>query len=276
MNVPSFKRPSVFLPLVMSLTALAIVLGHAAKYGVGHEPDKGTATHVIFQLLMVVQVPIVVVFAIEWLPQARKKTLQVLALQAGAALVAFAAVFFAFSGNRKLATNWLQWLDLPLKELAILLGGCWVLMNYFRGRTHKALLQLRVVAERASREKDEFLILKTELNNVGQSKVELNHDGCAVTIFVQQPFERSESVWELSWKRLKTLRLYQDQQFVEPNGLLIDTHVVLLPALASNFLRVQARFESTTMVLRSFAVVAPLDLTGLMKVTTTDEAKTKS
>lgn len=87
------KQPSAFLPLAMSLVALAIVLGHAAMFGVVHEADEGTPAH-IFQLLMVAQVPVVVFFAIKWLPRAPGQALQVLALQAGAVLAAFVAVFF--------------------------------------------------------------------------------------------------------------------------------------------------------------------------------------
>lgn len=87
------KQPSAFLPLAMSLVALAIVLGHAAMFGVVHEADEGTPAH-IFQLLMVAQVPVVVFFAIKWLPRAPGQALEVLALQAGAVLAAFVAVFF--------------------------------------------------------------------------------------------------------------------------------------------------------------------------------------
>ena len=93
MNVPTLKQPSALLPLAMSLAALAMVLGHAAIFGVIHEADEGTAAH-IFQLLMAAQVPVVAFFAIKWLPRAPRQTLQVLALQAGAALAAIAAVFF--------------------------------------------------------------------------------------------------------------------------------------------------------------------------------------
>jgi hypothetical protein len=93
MNVPSIKHPSAFLPLAMSLAALAMVLGHAAIYGVVHEADEGAAAH-IFQILMAAQVPVVAFFAIKWLPRAPGQALRVLALQAGAGLAAFAAVFF--------------------------------------------------------------------------------------------------------------------------------------------------------------------------------------
>jgi hypothetical protein len=93
MDVRSIRQPSAFVPLTMSLAALAIVLGHAAVYGVAHEADEGAAAH-LFQILMVAQVPVVAFFAIRWLPRAPRQALRVLAMQAGAALAAFAAVFF--------------------------------------------------------------------------------------------------------------------------------------------------------------------------------------
>jgi hypothetical protein len=77
----------------MSLAALAIVLGHAAVFGIVHEADEGTPAH-IFQLLMAAQIPLVAFFAIKWLPRDSARTLRVMALQAGAGLAAFTAVFF--------------------------------------------------------------------------------------------------------------------------------------------------------------------------------------
>jgi hypothetical protein len=87
------RRPSAFLPLAMSLTALAVVLGHIAIYGVAHEADEGAAAH-IWQILMAGQLPLLAFFAIKWLPRAPKQTLVVLLLQAIAALASMAPVFF--------------------------------------------------------------------------------------------------------------------------------------------------------------------------------------
>ncbi len=87
------KQPSAFLPLAMSLSALALVLGHVAIYGVVHEADEGTPAH-LWQLLMAGQLPILAYFAIKWLPQAPRQTMYVLALQAAAVLAALAPVFF--------------------------------------------------------------------------------------------------------------------------------------------------------------------------------------
>ena len=87
------KRPTAFLPVAMSLAALALVLGHTAVFGVVHEVDEGTPAH-LFQLLIAGQLPIVAVFAITWLPRAPRQGMQILALQAAAGLAALAPVFF--------------------------------------------------------------------------------------------------------------------------------------------------------------------------------------
>lgn len=50
----------------MSLAAIAMVLGHAAIFGVVREADEGTPAY-IFRLLTGAQVPIVAVFAAKWL-----------------------------------------------------------------------------------------------------------------------------------------------------------------------------------------------------------------
>lgn len=92
-TMTTMRQTSALVPLAMSLVALAMVLGHAAVFGVAHEADEGTAAH-LFQLLMAAQVPVVAFFALKWLPRAPRQALRVLALQAGAALAAFAAVFF--------------------------------------------------------------------------------------------------------------------------------------------------------------------------------------
>ncbi len=93
MNVPSIvRRLSAFLPVAMSLVALALVIGHIALFGTARQADEGTEAH-LFQLLMVLQVPIVAFFAIRWLPRTPRQALGMLALQVGAALAALAPVF---------------------------------------------------------------------------------------------------------------------------------------------------------------------------------------
>jgi hypothetical protein len=87
------KKPSAFLPVAMSFAALAVVLAHIAIFGTAREADEGAAAH-LWQLLMAAQLPLLVFFAIRWLPHSPKQALLVMALQASAAVAALAPVYF--------------------------------------------------------------------------------------------------------------------------------------------------------------------------------------
>ena len=89
---PILKHPSAFLPLAMSLAALATLLIFLALHGTAPQSDEGAAAH-IWQLLMAAQIPIVLFFAIKWVPQSPREAVLILALQVGAALAAMAPVF---------------------------------------------------------------------------------------------------------------------------------------------------------------------------------------
>jgi hypothetical protein len=93
MNISPIKQPSGWLPILMSLAALALVLGHVGLYGAVREADEGTPAH-IFQILIVAQLPIIAFFAIKWLPRSPGPALSVLTLQGTAVIVALAPVFY--------------------------------------------------------------------------------------------------------------------------------------------------------------------------------------
>ena len=94
--VPSFgsviKTPSAAIPITMSLSALAVVLVHIAVAGIARQADEGTAAH-IWQLLMAGQIPVLLFFAIKWLPKMPKHALYVLALQVAAIGASMTPVF---------------------------------------------------------------------------------------------------------------------------------------------------------------------------------------
>ena len=86
------KHPSAFLPVAMSLGALAVIAVVVASHGTAPQTDEGTAAH-IWQLLMAAQAPVVLFFALRWVPQSPREALPILALQVVAALAAMAPVF---------------------------------------------------------------------------------------------------------------------------------------------------------------------------------------
>jgi len=86
------RQPSALIPLMMALTALAVVMIHIAVYGAAREADEGPTAH-IWQILMVAQLPALVVFGIRWLPKAPRQAMGVLAVLVAAILAAMAPVF---------------------------------------------------------------------------------------------------------------------------------------------------------------------------------------
>ena len=92
MQLSTFRHPSAWIPVAMSLTALTIVLFHVAVYGAAREADEGATAH-LFQLLMAGQMPILFWFAIKWLPRDARHAAMVMTVQLAAILAAFAPVY---------------------------------------------------------------------------------------------------------------------------------------------------------------------------------------
>ncbi|MFN2195696.1 MAG: hypothetical protein ACK2UW_06190 [Anaerolineales bacterium] len=93
-NRPHFsliRQSSAWLPLALSLAAMLLIASHVAVYGIVHQADEETAAR-IFQIMMLIQLPIGAYFLFKWLPKQPKEALLILALQAILWLAAVASV----------------------------------------------------------------------------------------------------------------------------------------------------------------------------------------
>jgi hypothetical protein len=93
------KKPSAFAPVVMSLAAVSLIAATVA--GVVPVPPVVTGTHRdeaaparLFQILMLLQLPIIAVFAARWLPRAPRPALLVLLWQLAAAAIPIATIIW--------------------------------------------------------------------------------------------------------------------------------------------------------------------------------------
>ena len=91
------RHPTGYLPVVMSLGALAMIVWFVAVYGVVQQPDEGAQAH-LWQFLVAGQVPLMAYFAFRWLPKAPRPALVVLALQAAAIMLLAVAPLWALGG----------------------------------------------------------------------------------------------------------------------------------------------------------------------------------
>lgn len=89
------KKPLAWLPIAISAAALLLIVGYVAVFGVanGSSGDEGLAAR-IFQLLMMTEVLVVILFVTKWLPKEPKNTLRIFMLQIVAALIPFLAIGF--------------------------------------------------------------------------------------------------------------------------------------------------------------------------------------
>ena len=86
-----FKDVFAWAPIVLAVIALALVISVVTIFGTTPEPDEGAAAH-IWQLLMVAQVPLMIIFAFRWLSKRPREAVVVIGLQVLAALGAMAPV----------------------------------------------------------------------------------------------------------------------------------------------------------------------------------------
>ncbi len=91
------RQPAGYLPLAMSVGALAMIAWFVAVHGVVRQPDEGAQAH-LWQLLVAGQVPLIGWFAFRWLPSAGRQAVVVLAIQAVALALLAVAPLWALGG----------------------------------------------------------------------------------------------------------------------------------------------------------------------------------
>ena len=90
---PLLRRPSAFVPIIMSIIASAMLITYLSIHGLPRQTDEGPVAH-LWQILIAGQLPIIAFFAFKWLPRAPRQLLPVLALQTGAILLSMVPVLY--------------------------------------------------------------------------------------------------------------------------------------------------------------------------------------
>lgn len=93
-HISIWRKTSAWLPVVFSLSALAVVVvAIAANGGVPHERDEGAAAH-LWQIFMAADALGIVYFLLRWVTSAPRQALAVLGVQVAASFAAIAPVYF--------------------------------------------------------------------------------------------------------------------------------------------------------------------------------------
>jgi hypothetical protein len=116
---------------------------------------------------------------------------------------------------------------------AYLVGGAWVYFNYFKGRTHEARLEVKVLGEFLPVSKVRLAKFTTQIKNVGLSKVELFESGSGVRI-------EGYDLGTEGWTFLGAYSIFTGEgQWIEPAETLEDQ--LLVPMGTSVFVAYRAQ-----------------------------------
>lgn len=102
---------------------------------------------------------------------------------------------------------------------AIIAGGLWAYFHYFKGRVYKLRVEPKVFGEIISTNNSNYLLITTQIKNVGVSKFEIEQKGTAIRI----------CSWDLgssNWKHLKTLSIFEAHRWIESGELIEEQKLV--------------------------------------------------
>jgi hypothetical protein len=116
--------------------------------------------------------------------------------------------------------------------LAILVGGAWTYLNYFRGRTYRPRLELGLSASIEKRGLHSFLGISAQVKNVGLSKVKIDQSGTGVLVYAAVPNADVDVSYprELEWdEKYSIFEVFTSHQWIEPNEPVGQMLLVILP-----------------------------------------------
>lgn len=129
--------------------------------------------------------------------------------------------------------DWLDRTEAVMKIVAYVVGATWVYFNYFKGRTYKSRLEIRIDGELLPVPTARLAKLATHVKNVGLAKVELLESGSGVRV-------EGYDLGSNAWTHVGTYEIYDDdEQWIEPAETLEGQ--LLVPLGTNNFLAYRAQ-----------------------------------
>jgi hypothetical protein len=105
------------------------------------------------------------------------------------------------------------WLDESIKMGAVAVGALWTLWNYTKSRTYQQKMELKLAGS-IFRDADVYIEVIATLKNLGASRHTVQRDGSYCEVLAV--FE------DLSEQEVKIVRVFEDEEFVEPGESVSD------------------------------------------------------
>jgi hypothetical protein len=132
------------------------------------------------------------------------------------------------------ASDWNKTIDSSQKvvtALAVIIGGIWAWLKFFRGRTFRSRIELAVSAKIIMSGSSKFLKATMEMKNVGLSQAILKTDAVYLDVFLidAATVRSADRLYSARWSEPVTFAVFQDHGWVEPSEEISDELLFQLP-----------------------------------------------
>jgi len=129
---------------------------------------------------------------------------------------------------------------------AIITGGLWALFRFRSGRDFQESLIPLVRCRFGSIDNLVYLVVTTQIKNVGQSKIEFNQKGTALVLYEYKSSDQTE-IHTMAYERLTSFDiLSEEDRYIEPNETIQTERLIAMPNPSRFGYRVQAIVASAS------------------------------
>jgi hypothetical protein len=146
-------------------------------------------------------------------------------------------------------TNLLETTETFLQIVAYLIGAGWVYFNFFKGRTYRPRLELKITGQLSRTTTPQFAVATLQVKNVGLSKVDVSQKGTAIRVLVFDPTAQDQ------WKHIATVSLLQAHQWIEPSEALEEQSLVPMQLANVVAVRIEAIITGKETMWETFTIV---------------------
>jgi flagellar biogenesis protein FliO len=116
-----------------------------------------------------------------------------------------------------------------VEVVAIIVGGGWALFRFSKGRTFKESLIPVVSGKLIVIDKKAYLIVNTQVKNVGQSRIDFAPKASSLKLFEYSSSPSTEIITVTDKKLTQFDALHENDRYIEPNEIIDGTRFIVIP-----------------------------------------------
>jgi len=161
------------------------------------------------------------------------------------ALIVCALIHYSVTvGDRAQTKELAETINNFIQAVAIVAGGMWAIFTFSKGRQFKESLVPSVSGRIVSISGITFIVVSTEIRNVGQSKIKFLLGASTLEVFeyIQTPV--TEVITMPDQKLRQFNPLHEDDVYIEPNEIIYGTRFIAIPQSPDLGLRLEFKVIS--------------------------------